>query len=924
VYFLLLVTLCQSQNLMWAKRFAGNNSAADVEGVATDQSGNVITTGSYIGFVDFDPGPGVAAVSLANYYGIFISKLNLAGTHQWVYRCIKNSGAGHDSGYDVCTDAAGNVYVTGYFSGTVNFQSTFSLTPYFLTSYGNSDVFVLKIDPNGNFVWARQLGGLVNEEGLSIAVDAVGSVYTTGHFSATADFDPGSATYTLSSAGGTDLFISKLNSSGNFVWAKRIGGLGMERGTSLAVDGSQNLAIGGFFNHFVDFDPGTAVTTVSATTSWDDAFFMKVDSSGNFLWAKQIGGSLQDRVYGMDLDASGNIYVAGGFWGLTDFDPSASTYTLNTFGSTDIFVSKYSSSGTFIWASQLGGTGGDEAYDLVVSSSGEAYTTGAFSAVGDFDPGVGTFTLWSNVQDVFVSRLNASGAFVSAQRFGANGYELGRGIALDPFDDVIFSGIWPYGTGLDLDPGPGTYSLAPLGEDGWVVKLSDCTTPATITASPSGTLVCSGQSLSISASGALTYTLFPGLTTGANQVFTPTLSTVYSLVGNNSANCKDVVSFSISVNPNPNVTVMSSDSLLCAGQTVTLTANGASTYTWNNASNGPSITITPTAASVYSYAIAGTSSLGCNGTSVFTISATPLPTITLSNNSSICLGETFTLNPSGASTYTFSGGTSIVNPSVSTTYSVSGTASGCTSANSATVLLTVHPLPTLAITGYNSICAGLSITQFVNGSAQTYTWSDGSQGNVVSLTPTATTIYSVVGTDANNCKSSTSKTITVNPLPNLTVTSSSPLICEGETATLTVTGANIYTWDNGSNNSYVIHNSTLTTTYSVSGTDLNGCNNLAMITQSVNACIGFDNVLEMNSGLKLFPNPTTGKLTIKTDFLNGSETIEMFNSLGQPIYFSVLESDLFELNIDHYPDGVYFVRINKGDGLIIQEKIIKM
>jgi hypothetical protein len=914
---------------MWAKRFAGNNSAAVGEGVATDAAGNVFTTGSFVGYVDFDPGPGNAGISSAtpNYYDIFVTKLNLAGSYQWHYNCIKNAGTGDDTGYDVCTDAAGNVYVTGYFGGTVNFRSTFN--PYYLlTASGSSDVFVLKIDPNGNFVWAAQLGGAAADVGLSISVDAVGNVYTTGYFSGVADFDPGSGTYTLSSAGGTDLFISKLNSAGNFVWAKNIGGLGMEQATAVEVDGSQNVTIGGFFNYMVDFDPGTAVASYTANTNWGDGFFMKLDSSGNFLWAKQISSTQLGRVDAMAFDASNNIYLTGAFNGVCDFDPSPATYTFNTFGAQNIFVAKYNASGTFIWASQMGNAGyGQEAYGIDVTSSGEVWTTGAFgSSACDFDPGPGTYTLPANGQDVFVSKLNASGGFAAAYNFGAATPEMGREITVDPFDDVIFTGIWPFygGSSLDLDPGPGTYSLAPLGTDDWVVKLSDCTTPATITASPSGTLVCSGQSLSISASGAVTYTLFPGLTTGASQVFTPTLSTVYSLVGNNSANCKDVVSFSISVNPNPTVTATSSASLLCAGQTTTLTANGALTYTWNNTINSPSIIITPTASAVYSYVIAGTSSLGCNGTNVFTISVIPLPTITLANGSSICLGQTFTLNPSGATTYTFSGGTSIVSPSVSTTYSVSGTASGCTSANSATVLLTVYPLPTLAITGYNNICIGSSITQFVNGSALTYTWSDGSLGNVVSLTPTATTVYSVAGTDANNCKNSTSKTITVNALPNLTITSSSPLICEGETTTLNVTGANSYTWSNGANSPLIIQNPALTTTYSVSGTDLNGCNNLAMVTQSVDACAGFDDFQKANSGFKIFPNPTSGKLTIKTNFLNGSEKIGVYNSLSQTIYFSVLNSGSFELNINDYPDGIYFVRIYKNNGLIVQEKIIKM
>ena len=363
---------------------------------------------------------------------------------------------------------------------------------------------------------------------------------------------------------------------------------------------------------------------------------------------------------------------------------------------------------------------------------------------------------------------------------------------------------------------------------------------------------------------------------------------------------------------------------ICVNQNATLTASGALTYTWNTGSNSTSIIITPTAATIYSYSIFGTNSVGCTSANLFTVSATPLPTISLSSNTSICAGETFTINPAGASTFTISGGTSIVSPSVSTIYSISGTAAGCVSANSATILLTVNPLPTLAITGNNSICLGSTVTQFVNGSALTYTWSNGFIGNMISLSPSVTTIYTVIGTDANNCKNSSSKTIIVNSLPSLVVTSSSSLICEGETATINIIGANNYTWSNGSNNSYIIVNPTLTTTYSVSGTNLNGCDNVVTITQNVDACTGFSKSLNPNSRFKIFPNPSGGKLTIETDFLNGSETIEISNSLCQRVYFSILDSKSFELNICDQTNGVYFVRIYKNGEMTITEKIIKM
>lgn len=913
-----------AQNFMWAKRFAANNSIVYVEDMATDQAGNVITTGSFNGYPDFDPGAGTSVISTSsNDYEIFVSKLNLAGNFQWVYKCGTYTGTGNSSGNSVCTDAAGNVYVTGYFNNTVNFAFPYNVPSNMLTSSGNSDVFVLKIDPNGKFVWARNMGGLSADVGTSIVVDALGNVYTTGYFSGTVDFDPGPATYTLSSTGGTDIFVSKLDAAGNFVWAKTIGGLGMDRGTALSIDPSMNLVIGGFFNSTVDFDPGSAVATVSATSSWDDAFFMKLDGNGNFLWVNQIGGPLKDRINALTTDPSGNIYVSGGFDGVADFDPSSASYTLTTFGSTDVFVSKYSGSGNHIWTSQIGGGyGSEEALDIAVNSFGDVYTIGSCAPVSDFDPGVGTYTLQSSLQDIFVSRLNASGNFVAAHVIGGTGPELGKCLIVDPFDDITFSGYFPYGTGLDLDPGPGTYSLPPLGSDGWVVKLSDCTLSATIGASPSGTAVCTGQTLTLIASGGVSYTLYPGMTTGASQVFTPTLSTTYALVGSNSANCKDVVTFSVNVLPEPNVTVTPSNALPCVGETVTLTASAALSYTWNGVSNGSSTTVTlnvPT----NSYVIAATNSLGCNSSRIYTISAMPSPTITLPNGS-MCFGETFTIQPSGASTYTFSGGTPIVSPSVSTVYSVTGSDSGCTSANSATMLLTVNPLPTLVITGNNDICSGSSITQFVNGTALTYTWSDGTQGNVASLTPSITTVYSVVGTDMNNCTNSASKTITVHALPVLSVTGSSPVICIGETSTLSVSEASSYTWSNGSSASFIIHTSTLSTTYSVSGTDQNGCTNAVLYTQVVDACAGIGHLHPQDDSIKIFPNPTDGKLILHAEALSEAGRVEIYNSLNQVIFSSVMDSDTLELDIRDHPSGIYFVHVYKNDGRVIKEKVVKM
>ncbi|MFH0865376.1 MAG: SBBP repeat-containing protein [Bacteroidota bacterium] len=160
-----------------------------------------------------------------------------------------------DRGYSLTLDASGNVYTTGFF-GTADFDpgaDTFNLT-----SVGG-DIFISKIDSSGNFVWAEQMGGSDFDYGTSIAVDASGNVYTTGLFRGAADFDPGADTFKLTSAGVEDIFISKLNSSGNFIWAKQIDGTNLNYGPCIAIDTFGNVYTTGPFHDTADFDPGAGV-----------------------------------------------------------------------------------------------------------------------------------------------------------------------------------------------------------------------------------------------------------------------------------------------------------------------------------------------------------------------------------------------------------------------------------------------------------------------------------------------------------------------------------------------------------------------------------------------------------------------------------------------------------------------------------------
>jgi putative cell wall-binding protein len=189
---------------VWARAFGGTGTD-DSFGVAVDAAGNVHTTGSFEGTVDFDPGSGVSNLTSAGDTDVFVSKLDADGNLVWA-RAF--GGANFDQGFGVAVDAAGNVHTTGRFAGTADFDPGSGVAN--LTSAGIDDVFVSKLDSAGNLVWAHAFGGTSFDEGRGVAVDAAGNVHTTGWFVGTADFDPGSGVANLTSAGSADVFVSKL------------------------------------------------------------------------------------------------------------------------------------------------------------------------------------------------------------------------------------------------------------------------------------------------------------------------------------------------------------------------------------------------------------------------------------------------------------------------------------------------------------------------------------------------------------------------------------------------------------------------------------------------------------------------------------------------------------------------------------------
>ena len=431
----------QAPNWAWAKRM-GSTSADDGRAIITDKLGNVYTTGSFRGTVDFDPGAGTFNLTALSTVDIYISKLSPSGNFLWAKQISGSGTLDNGQGNSISVDTSDNIYVTGCFKGTFDFDPGAGL--FGLTSTGFGDAFITKFSSSGNLIWAKAIGGTNIAYGNSITVDPFGNIYTDGTFQGTADFNPGAGTFNLTSAGMDDIFISKLDNSGNFIWAKSFGDVMSDFCWAIATDAFGNVYTTGGFNGTVDFDPGGGTFILSAPGGYAYIYISKFDSSGNFVWAKDFVGNSSLIGQSVKVDALGNVYTIGLYDGSIDFDPGSGTFILPWTGTGfNIYISKLDSSGNFVWAKDMGGVTDDRGFCIDLDPSGNIYTTGTFKGTADFDPNSGIFNLTSaGDYDVFVSKLDNSGNFIWATSIGGTGEEHCNAITVDAFGSVEVTGYF--------------------------------------------------------------------------------------------------------------------------------------------------------------------------------------------------------------------------------------------------------------------------------------------------------------------------------------------------------------------------------------------------------------------------------------------------------------------------------------------------
>ena len=374
---------------------------------------------------------GSDAMVICDYAAIDICK-----EYGWARTWGGISGANPDSpvlgdrARDVATDYLGNVYVTGMFTSSVDFDPGPETEMY--TSNGEFDIFLCKFDSGGNFQWARTWGGPYSEFGDSIAVDGNGNAWVTGRYVGAVDFNP-AAEMGIHYADGKDAFLVRYSPKGEFQGAFTWGGPGDDYGYGIAIDNNGYVYVVGNFESVCDFDPGTGVDYHSAASG--DIFVSKFDNNGFFQWARTWGGSNWDFAEGVSVDDFGRVYVTGNIYGSVDLDPGPWVDMQSPGQYWDVFLVALEADGDYRWGTSWGGEGWDFGYAVVTDGFSNVYVTGDFQYTVDFDPGSGTLEIETGYEHYgYLSKFDMYGNFLWVRALG--------GVEVVPVPDDPPPGYW--------------------------------------------------------------------------------------------------------------------------------------------------------------------------------------------------------------------------------------------------------------------------------------------------------------------------------------------------------------------------------------------------------------------------------------------------------------------------------------------------
>ncbi|HKR04008.1 MAG TPA: T9SS type A sorting domain-containing protein [Bacteroidia bacterium] len=751
-----------SGNHKWAKHIKGAAFALQptIKTLALDNAGNVFISGEFDYTIDFDPSSAIHNFNPSGGTDIYIAKYDLSGNFVWLKQI---GGTGNESG-SIYINASNDIYVTGQFNGTVDFD--FSASVNNLTSSGTGDIFIAKYDASGNYILAKSMGGASDEAGGTIFTDASDNIYIQGTFFGTSDFDPGPGIVNLTAAS-FDYFIAKYNASGNYVWAKNWGTVSYSTFiiNSIANNAGGNILMTGGFGGTHDFDPGVGIQNLTST-GYLDIFLAEYDFSGNYLSAYKIGSAnYSDEGYALTTDVNNNIYLTGYFHEASDFDlgPGYMQLPSSSPGSgynMDAFIAKYNSAYSLMWIKMLGAGGSSSHYDygnaIAADMSGNnIYISGFVTNATDFDPGSGTQTFNGNFLTKYSQNLVTSPAYSIMSN--------------------VFKNTVCYGTSTVLKPNGG--SLGPGAHWQWFSYWN----------------------------GVYTFLGF-----GDSIVVTPSPTSFSFWV--RAVSPSDTTSYaSLGISFWSHQVVNYGPTTFCQGDSVLIGISGTSgtfcNISWKK--NGVPITYPWTGyvkeSGAYSAVVDHCTCI--YNTSSLTVTVNPLPsaTITPAGPTTFCSGGSVVLNvPTGTNkTYQWKKGANLISGATLSSYTattggnyrviVTNTVTGCSKTSNSATTVTVNTFPTATITpqGPTTFCAGGSVVLQANtGAGLTYKWKKGSNfisgATLSNYTATIGGNYRVQVTNSNGC-SKTSALIAVS-VPCKSVGSESESEGESEGESVPITG----------------------------------------------------------------------------------------------------------------------------------------
>lgn len=654
---------------------------------------------------------------------IFICLTQTALAQQPVLEWAKTFEAVNPFGYDaytngrsVAVDKEGNVYTAGVMNYRVDFDPGSGLDTITGTGPFYYGIYVSKLSPTGEHVWAKVFPMLVEFATVELAVDNSGNVYLTAYFANPGDMDPGPGVQSFTPFGAHDAFVAKLDTDGNFQWFKQFGGPGINtsvKGEAITVDPSGNVILCGTVYGTADFDPGPGVLTLSTTISNFESFIVKLTPDGNLVWAKKLGDF--NGAYGgvgiveVVCNTKGEIYTTGLFSGHCDFDPGAGTYYLDD---GNVFIAKFDAGGSLMFAKKYGEAQDQfyiKPYGMDLDRNGNIVTTGAFIGKCDFAPGDQTHILTSvnQTMDSYLLKLTPTGDYIWSFNIGSDGSDLGADLAIDSDNNIYMTGMFL--NDVDFDPGTGATIISNLFDEHVIAKYD--------------------------ADGRFIYAVpFRGMgdygTGGAKRIAVDDAFNIYET---------GFLSGTVDFDPGPGQTPLSSTSAYspfvvklsrCKGVTSsTLAINTCSSYTINNTVYDSS--------GVYTQTIPNAT--GCD--SVITLRLT-IQTKRTEKRPSICEGKSY-----------YAGGKDQTTPGVYV--DTLATSLGCDSI--ITTYLTFTALPTPALGADKALCKG-EIQSISPGTFAGYQWQDMSTNK--SLVVQRAGLYWVRVTNDEGCSATDSLQIT--------------------------------------------------------------------------------------------------------------------------------------------------------------------